>query len=80
MLLLEDPKHLAFDTGQNAGGEHGGGGPVLDVGAGAGQFMQRAAGKATASEGGIEIRQAERQRWGRVRRSGMPLKLCDDIT
>ena len=56
MLLLEDPKHLAFDTGQDAGGEHGGGCPVLDVGAGAGDLMQRVAREAAAGEGGIETR------------------------
>ena len=79
MLVLEDPKHLAVDTGQDAGSEHGGGCPVLDVGAGAGDFMQCATRETAAGEGGIETRQAERQRWRYMRCSAMSLQLGDDI-
>ena len=59
IVLFKHPEHFAFDTGKDAGGEHGGCGPVLDVGAGSGDLVQRAAGESAAGEGGIQTGQAE---------------------
>ncbi len=60
IVLLNDPEHLAVDTGEDAGGKHGGCRSVVNIGAGAGDFVQRAAGEASAGEGGVEVGQAER--------------------
>ena len=79
VVLFEDPEHVALDTGEDAGGEHGGGGPVLDIGAGAGDLVQGTARQAPAGERGVEIGQAERQRWRRMRRGAMPLQFGHDI-
>ena len=72
--LLEHPEDLALDAGEDAGDEHGGGSPVLDVRATAGDLVQGTHREAAARQSGVEIGHAERQRWPFGRRCAVPLQ------
>ena len=79
VALLDHPEHLAVDAREDAGGEHGGGSAVLDVGAGAGDLVQRAAGKAAAGQSGVEVGHAE-GKWRRgIGRGAMTLQASDEV-
>jgi len=80
IMLLEHPEHVSLHAGEDAGGEHGCRCPVLDIGVGAGDLVQRAACEASAGESGVEIGQAERQRGWRMRGRPMPFQPCDGVT
>ena len=79
VALFNHPEHLAFDAGEDAGGEHGGGSAVLDVGAGAGDLVQRATGQATAGQSGVEIGEAEGEWWRGIGRGAMTFQAGDEV-
>ncbi len=79
VVLLEHPKHLAFGPGEDTGGEHGSGGPVLDIRAGAGDLVQCAEREAAGGQGSVEFGEAERQRQLAALRRAMPFEPGDDV-
>ena len=56
---LQDPQHVAGQAGEQGGGEQGGGGAMLDLGAAAGDLVQGAPGQAAAGQGRVDGGQAE---------------------
>ena len=64
IVPFEHPEHLALDPSQDAGGEQGGGGAMLGIGAGSSHFVQRAARQAAARHRCVDHDQAEgKWRW-----------------